>query len=183
MKLIIRNTSRDKTTAALRRARPGDVQPNPVIKKIRLPPGGSISVDSKDLNTDEVALLVTLVGAGCLKVFSSPPTGPMRQISVSEIQEFAPAAAPAPEPAPAPAPEPEPEPISEPEPEPEPVVDEVEETPAEEPVQETPAYLEGELKVMKNAELRGILLDMGFDQSSGMRKSDLVAKILEIQEA
>jgi hypothetical protein len=66
------------------------------------------------------------------------------------------------------------------EPEPAP---ELEETPEAESVQEEPAYLQDELKAMKNAVLRDILLDMGCDRTTGMNKSALVAKILEMQEA
>ena len=179
MKIVIRNTSRDKTTAAARKARPGDVQPYPTIQKVRLPPGGSLSADSSELSSSDIQLLATLSGCGCVRVFSRPGYGPMREIFAEELLSMLPE--PAPE-----APEPEPEPVipDTPEPEPEPETEaEVEETPIEEPVEETPAYLQGELKAMKNAVLRDILTDMGFDQSSGMKKADLVAKILEIQES
>lgn len=190
MKIVIRNTSRDKTTAAARKARPGDVQPYPTIRKVRLPPGGSLNADSSELSSSEIRLLSTLSGCGCVRVFSRPGYGPMREISAEELLSMLPAE-PAPEvsePVAAPEPAvPEPEPVV---PEPEPVAEpevvaepEPEETPVEEPVDETPAYLEGELKAMKNAVLRDILNDMGFDQSSGMKKADLVAKILEIQES
>lgn len=193
MKLMIRNTSRDKTTAALRKARPGDVQPYPVIKKIRLPPGGSLNLDSSDLTSAEVSLLAKLVGCGCLKVLTVPGFGPMRQLGVEEIKGFAPAAPvapaePAPEPIPEPAPVvtppmPEPEPEPEPAPEPEPIP-ELDEALEEEPTEDEPApYLESELKATKNAILRDTLSGMGFDATSGMKKADLVAKILELQEA
>lgn len=182
MKIVIRNTSRDKTTAAARKARPGDVQPYPTIRKVRLPPGGSLNADSTELSSSEIHLLVTLAGCGCVRVFSRPGYGPMREISADELLSMLPnePAPKAPEPAASDVQEDGPEPAVEPEPESEP---EPEETPIEEPVDETPAYLEGELKAMKNAVLRDILNDMGFDQSSGMKKADLVAKILEIQES
>lgn len=196
MKIVIRNTSRDKTTAAARKARPGDVQPYPTIRKVRLPPGGSLNADSTELSSSDIHLLVTLAGCGCVRVFSRPGYGPMREISADELLSMLPAE-PAPKVSkPVAAPEPvvpEPEPVAEPEVVAEPVAEsgpivaesvaEPEETPVEEPVDETPAYLEGELKAMKNAVLRDILNDMGFDQSSGMKKADLVAKILEIQES
>lgn len=191
MKIVIRNTSRDKTTAAARKARPGDVQPYPTIRKVRLPPGGSLNADSSELSSSEIRLLSTLAGCGCVRVFSRPGYGPMREISADELLSMLPGepTPKAPEPVasapvvqevkPEPVAEPQPEPLPEPEPE-----LETEETPVEEePVDETPAYLEGELRAMKNAALRDILNDMGFDQSSGMKKADLVAKILEIQES
>ena len=178
MKIVIRNTSRDKTTAAARKARPGDVQPYPTIRKVRLPPGGSLNADSTELSSSEIQLLCTLVGCGCVRVFSRPGYGPMREISADELLSMLPdePAPKAPEPVASDVQEDGPEPVAE-------SVAEPEETPVEEPVDETPAYLEGELKAMKNAALRDILTDMGFDQSSGMKKADLVAKILEIQES
>jgi len=101
---------------------------------------------------------------------------------LSEESLLALSASGAPEQAPAPLPvtvvEPQEPAVVEEAPSPEP-----EEVPEEEPTQEEPAYLEGELKAMKNAQLRDILLDMGCGRTTGMNKSALVAKILETQEA
>jgi len=190
VKLMIRNTSRDKTTAALRKARPGDVQPYPTIKKVRLPPGGSLNLHSEDLNAAEVAMLATLSACGCLKVLTAPGYGPMRQLGGDEILGLAPVPA---QPAPVvPESAVEPEPVAEPEPEP--VAEsgqivaeseaELDDAPQEEVEENSePLFLEPELKAMKNADLRDVLSDMGFDSFSGMKKADLVAKILELQEA
>ena len=188
VKLMIRNTSRDKTTAALRKARPGDVQPYPTIKKVRLPPGGSLNLHSEDLNAAEVAMLATLSACGCLKVLTAPGYGPMRQLGGDEILGLAPVSA-----QPAPVVQ---EPVAAPEPvvEPEPVAEsgrivaeseaELDDAPQEKVEENSePLFLEPELKAMKNADLRDVLSNMGFDSFSGMKKSDLVAKILELQEA
>ena len=189
MKLMIRNTSRDKTTAALRKARPGDVQPNPMIKKIRLPPGGSLTVDSNNLGSADALLVQKLLRCGCLRVFSTMAAGPMRPITADEIGELCDLQVPAPTPAPlptipAPEPEPEPEPAPEPEPEPEAAEEAPESEPEEAPVaEESVPYLEGELKLMRNAELRSILSDMGYGRTTGMNKSALSDAILEMQES
>jgi hypothetical protein len=98
----------------------------------------------------------------------------MRVLSSEEINSLAPLAAEIEEPPPiveaAPV-------IEEPVAEAAPVI--------EEPVEDTPTALtEAELKATKNADLRDILSAMGFTSStSGMRKADLVATILELQEA
>lgn len=198
MKLMIRNTSRDKTTAALRKARPGDVQPFPMIKKVLLPPGGSLHIDSLNLSHDDALQMMKLVGCGCLRVFTTPGYGPMRALTEEEILELAPAQAapapaeePAPAPAPAPEPEPEPEPVAESEEmlaEPvaesdENLIEDSADEEEQEPEAEQPAYLKSELKAMKNADLRAILTDMGHDRTTGMNKSALVAQILELQES
>jgi hypothetical protein len=180
VKLMIRNTSRDKTTAAMRKARPGDVQPNPTIKKVRLPPGGSLSVDPHSLSDSDARLVQKLMGCGCLRVFAVKASGPMRPIDAAELGEMCNLqAAPTPAP-PSPAP-PEPKPpvveAVEPEPEPEPEVIELEEDSGPVP------YLSAELKSMKNSKLRSILFDMDYGRTTGMNKSALVAAILEMQES
>lgn len=203
MKLMIRNTSRDKTTAAMRKARPGDVQPNPTIKKVRLPPGGSLTVDSNDLSSLDARLIQKLMGCGCLRTFAMTSSGPMRAIGADEIGELCDLSIPVLPPAPAPAPvTPEPEPVA--------VTEEVAETaeqeqekeaPAEEPaVEEEPEekalaeeagssrrafsyYLRDELQAMKNAQLRSILSDWDYGRTTGMNKSALINAVLETQES
>lgn len=176
MKLMIRNTSRDKTTSALRKARPGDVQPFPVIKKVQLPPRGSVSVEMSELTANEVELIEKLIGCGCLKVFLVPGSGPMKEVPHGElralcgiVEEAAP-------------PEPEPEP--EPEPVPTVTATDVSEV-GSEPVAETEEvpYLKGELEDMKNSELRAILKEMDFGSTTGMRKAELVNAIIATQES
>ena len=177
MKLMIRNTSRDKTTAAMRKARPGDVQPNPTIKKVRLPPGGSLSVDPHSLSDSDARLVQKLMGCGCLRVFAVKSSGPMRPIDAAELGEMCNLqAAPAPAPPP-PTPAPEPPVVEAVEPEPEPEVTELEEDSGPVP------YLSAELKSMKNSKLRSILFDMDYGRTTGMNKSALVAAILETQES
>lgn len=128
MKLMIRNTSRDKTTAAMRKARPGDVQPNPTIKKVRLPPGGSLTVDSNDLSSLDARLIQKLMGCGCLRTFAMTSSGPMRAIDADEIGELCDL-----QDLPAPPPEPV---LVIPEPAPVAAVEEVEEDLEEDPEEE-----------------------------------------------
>lgn len=174
----------------MRKARPGDVQPNPTIKKVRLPPGGSLTVDPNDLSSADARLVQTLITCGCLRVFAITSSGPMRIVTSEEIGELCDLSIPVPPPA-APAPiltEPEPAPTI-PEPEPEPAVEEIveepepEPEPEEDPGPEEAPYLKAELKAMKNADLRSILSDMDYGRTTGMNKSSLVDAILEMQES
>lgn len=190
MELIIRNTSRDRSTKALRQARPGDVNPSPLICKVRLPPGGTLGVPHSDLTRSDLSLVTVLMGCGCLKVFCKPSFGPLRQMDAAELESLCdfPEAAPVP----VPVPTPEPEPIPEPEPEPEPVAVAIQEEetvevpepePADEASPEVAPYLEEELKSMKNSQLRDILSDMEYGRTTGMNKAALVAAVLETQES
>lgn len=188
MKLMIRNTSRDRTTEALRKSRPGDVQASPVIAKVRLPPGGSLTVSPKTLSQEDVTSIVTLMGCGCLAVFKSASHGPLVRLSPEDVQDFC-----AVTPPPAPVIEaPELPPVTEPVPEPVPVEEPVEEPPAatepppevpDEGEPEEPPFLKDELLALKNSELRDILADKGFDKTSGMNKAALVDAILDLQGA
>jgi hypothetical protein len=193
MKLIIRNTSRDRSTTALRKARPGAVQPNPTIKKVRLPPGGTLSIKHQDLQDAEVRLISKLIGCGCLKAYSIGASGPMQEISAEGImslcevepekQATVPTAAPKlsvqeqpklQNTQPRPEPEPEPAPTK--------IVEDWEKFVPEE-VAKPPPFLKDELLAMTNADLRDILSGKNYGRTTGMNKAALADAILETQES
>lgn len=187
MKLMLRNTSRDRATEALRKSRPGNVQSNPVLSGIRLPPGGSLNVEVDDLSREDVELIAGLMDCGCIATFHFPSRGPLVPLASDQfLGLFSFAEVPA-----APAPDPAPKSLEvevevptfdDVEVQEEPDSTEDDSSLDEDTVPGRPPFLRDELTAMKNSELREILAEKGIDKTSGMNKAALVDAVLDTQE-
>lgn len=189
---LIKNVSRDPKFAVKRRANPLHVTKSPIIAGHRLFPRVEIKVSDEQLSDKEKASIEKYIKAGVvtLSELNGPQNlkafprleAPVEEVvvveepeidtveAVEEVQEEV-VEEPSVE-------EVQEEEIVEPEPAPEVAIEEL----VEDEESEENKYSEDELNKMKNAELREILslIDPDF-ASGGVKKSDLVAAIMEKQ--